>query len=187
MRAAHPAWMELGTLSAATGRISARCVATAAWVQAVCNLRNPTLSTSTHAALQHLVATVDGCEGDGADVKGVARVVVELHRVGGALLARRQHLPRLRRHLRCGEQGTERRDTLHITAQRAQSPIRLAAIAASSPITLGRSMHAAESAQHPAQPCPPATAATPKAPPSRRAAAPAGVGRRWRRCCSSLS
>lgn len=47
-----------------------------------------------------LVAAVDGGEGEGADVEGVARVVVERHRVRRRLLARRQHLPRLLRHLR---------------------------------------------------------------------------------------
>jgi hypothetical protein len=42
---------------------------------------------------------VDGGEGEGADVEGVARVILQLHFVGALLLAQRQHLPRLRRNL----------------------------------------------------------------------------------------
>ena len=38
---------------------------------------------------------VDGGEGDGADVEGVARVVVDLDGIGGRLLTRCQHLPSL--------------------------------------------------------------------------------------------
>mmetsp|Transcript_31726 Transcript_31726/g.82115 ORF Transcript_31726/g.82115 Transcript_31726/m.82115 type:complete len:632 (+) Transcript_31726:248-2143(+) len=48
------------------------------------------------------VAAVDGREGDGADIEGVAGIVVELHLIGGSLLARGQHLPRLLRHGGCG-------------------------------------------------------------------------------------
>ena len=44
-------------------------------------------------------APVDGREGDRTGVKGVARVVLKLHRIRGRPLARRQHLPRLLRHL----------------------------------------------------------------------------------------
>ena len=50
--------------------------------------------------LAELVAAVDGREGEGADVEGVARVVLQRHLVGALLLAQRQHLPRLRRDLR---------------------------------------------------------------------------------------
>ena len=45
-----------------------------------------------------LVAPVDGRERDGADVKGVPGVVVELHGLPGGLLAGSEHLPRLLGH-----------------------------------------------------------------------------------------
>lgn len=45
------------------------------------------------------VLPVDGGEGEGADVEGVAGVVLQLHFVRALLLAQRQHLPCLRRNL----------------------------------------------------------------------------------------
>jgi hypothetical protein len=51
--------------------------------------------------LHKLAAAVDGLKGQAVDVKGVARVVVEPHLVRRRLLARRQHLARLQRHLLC--------------------------------------------------------------------------------------
>lgn len=42
---------------------------------------------------------INGGEREGADVEGVARVILQLHLVAALLLAQRQHLPRLRCYL----------------------------------------------------------------------------------------
>ena len=42
--------------------------------------------------LHTLGALVDGREGDGADVKGIARVVADANCIGGRLFARCEHL-----------------------------------------------------------------------------------------------